>query len=240
MVLAVRLYDLQPSYFYGILAAGLALYITKLRHVNNLTLRELNYKTIVYDLVMYAYFVAIGFGIWECIYALWNAVDPAHFRRLFPLDDIFYAMAQRMVMIGSVMGIMLFISEGGNHTLNALRFTNKVWVVEVVFVAISLLWLAVSMNFITMFISAITVWTAPPSIRGLFDRACRYLFKRSVNTQNPQFNNNFPGGELPPVDLKGLLLLVLALLAMPLINGIQVQLPLALLTLAPGTIFRSL
>lgn len=47
----------------GTILVGLIFYILKLRYLNDVKLVELNYLTIIFDLLLYIYLVLIGAGV---------------------------------------------------------------------------------------------------------------------------------------------------------------------------------
>ncbi len=106
-------------------------------YLNNTTLVEINYLTLCFDLMMYVYFVCTNLIVWVGIYYILNYFDPSYFIKLFPTAPVFHIVARRMTLVGAALGFSLFISSGGNHVYEIFKFTNKIAILEILFVVIS-------------------------------------------------------------------------------------------------------
>jgi hypothetical protein len=131
--------DIVPGFFYySIILIGLQAFYFKLRYVNGARLSELNYLTIVFDLLMYCYYLLIGSAIWFIATSALLNFYPEQYALLFPNSRVLYAIAGRAIIMSSSIGVSLFIGHGLNHAYRVLHFTNKVDLWEVMLILISL------------------------------------------------------------------------------------------------------
>lgn len=138
-----------------------------------------------------------------------------------------------MVMLGAAMGLGTFVSSGGNHSYSWLKFTNKIFAIEAAFVFLALVWVAIDIRLIGMFVSIVTVWSMPDHVKHVFK-------KKDIDLINVKIENNMTDVPYPPYDLIAHIVTLAALILTPAVfNGLVTHLPLALLGLGSIIIFQT-
>ena len=182
--------QLPLSFNIIIVIFGLRLYTWKLHNINNVFIKELNYRTLLYYLMLYIYFVASGICVWGIIYTIFTNVDIELFRKLFTIDEAFWIVARRMILTGSAIGIVGFVIGGLHRSHKSFIFTNKVPLLELLFILIALLWFIFNLKLVGIFVSIIGISTAPDFIKRILSRVLSFIWRRDIDLVNIQIENS--------------------------------------------------
>lgn len=166
---------LPNMFYYVIILVGLTFYILKLSLINDVSLTEFNIRTIIFGVGFYIYFLALGFGLWYTVYIILQHT-PDFFHKHFESERSFSAFGLRMSLIAALMNTGRFISYGQMHRVfKSLRFTNKVWFSEVLFIIIALGWVAIDPLYTPLLISFISLSAVPIPIKKIFQNALHFF-----------------------------------------------------------------
>lgn len=221
---------------YLIIFIGIIFIIWKLYNFNNInSLKELNFLTLIYDFIFYIYFIIIGITIWCFIYIIFQKYFLNYYILFFPEDQIFYSLARRIIFVGSSINISLLIYIGEiNKMYKIFQFTNKVRVLEILFVIISLFWVIINIDFLSMFISSVIIITMPLKIKQKIVLFINKIKKNKLDINKLEEISNYSDNDVYMKTTKHFFGNILMLIIIPLISGLQIQVPLAFITLILG------